>query len=320
MKNKILDLLLSTDDYISGEYISNLLGVSRNSIWKHINSLKKEGYLIDAIRNKGYKLIKSPDTLNIEIVNKLLNTKFIGRNLLHYKEVTSTNLVAKDLAQNNCEDGLVIVSETQTNGTGRFNRQWQSPLGGLWMSFVLKPNISPNEGNKITLITVAAMVKVLLNLNIQCKIKWPNDIYINNKKVCGILTTMNADMDKINYIIVGLGINININEKDFTNDLNTATSLLLEKNTEFNKSEILAEFLNNFEFLYNNFINNNDLSEVIKICKNNSMLINKEATLITLRKEEKVICLGIDDFGELIIKDSNGNIKKVISGEITFKN
>lgn len=320
MKNKILDLLLSTDDYISGEYISNLLGVSRNSIWKHINSLKKEGYLIDAIRNKGYKLIKSPDTLNIEIVNKLLNTKFIGRNLLHYKEVTSTNLVAKDLAQNNCKDGLVIVSETQTNGTGRFNRQWQSPLGGLWMSFVLKPNISPNEGNKITLITVAAMVKVLLNLNIQCKIKWPNDIYINNKKVCGILTTMNADMDKINYIIVGLGINININEKDFTNDLNTATSLLLEKNTEFNKSEILAEFLNNFEFLYNNFINNNDLSEVIKICKNNSMLINKEATLITLRKEEKVICLGIDDFGELIIKDSNGNIKKVISGEITFKN
>ncbi|WP_024614415.1 biotin--[acetyl-CoA-carboxylase] ligase [Clostridium sp. Ade.TY] len=320
MKNKILDLLLSTDDYISGEYISNLLGVSRNSIWKHINSLKKEGYLIDAIRNKGYKLIKSPDTLNIEIVNKLLNTKFIGRNLLHYKEVTSTNLVAKDLAQNNCEDGLVIVSETQTNGTGRFNRQWQSPLGGLWMSFVLKPNISPNEGNKITLITVAAMVKVLLNLNIQCKIKWPNDIYINNKKVCGILTTMNADMDKINYIIVGLGINININEKDFTNDLNTATSLLLEKNTEFNKSEILAKFLNNFEFLYNNFINNNDLSEVIKICKNNSMLINKEATLITLRKEEKVTCLGIDDFGELIIKDSNGNIKKVISGEITFKN
>lgn len=320
MKNKILDLLLSTDDYISGEYISNLLGVSRNSIWKHINSLKKEGYLIDAIRNKGYKLIKSPDTLNIEILNKLLNTKFIGRNLLHYREVTSTNLVAKDLAQNNCEDGLVIVSETQTNGTGRFNRQWQSPLGGLWISFVLKPNISPNEGNKITLITVAAMVKVLLNLNIQCKIKWPNDIYINNKKVCGILTTMNADMDKINYIIVGLGINININEKDFTNDLNTATSLLLEKNTEFNKSEILAEFLNNFEFLYNNFINNNDLSEVIKICKNNSMLINKEATLITLRKEEKVICLGIDDFGELIIKDSNGNIKKVISGEITFKN
>ena len=318
MKKKILDLLMSNNEYMSGEYISNLLGVSRNSIWKHINALKKEGYLIDAIRNKGYKLIKSPDILDIKTINKLLETNFLGKNLLHYKETTSTNLVAKKLIQENCKDGTVIVAEIQTNGIGRFNRSWQSPLGGLWFSMILKPNISPNDGNKITLIAVASMIKVLNNLNINCKIKWPNDIYINNKKLCGILTTMNADMDKVNYIIVGLGLNINIDKKDFINDLNTATSLLLETGNEFNKSEILAYFLNTFEYYYNKFVDDDDLSEVIYICKNYSMLINKKATLITLKKEETVTCLGIDDLGELIIKDSKGNIKKVLSGEITF--
>lgn len=320
MRNKILDLLLSSDNYISGEYISDILGVSRNSIWKHINALKKEGYIIDAIRNKGYKLIKCPDNLNIENVNKLLKTNFLGKTLLHYKEVTSTNIVAKDLAQKNFNDGTVIVSETQTSGTGRFNRKWQSPTGGLWFSILLKPNLSPNDGSKITLIAVAAMVKTLKNLNVDCKIKWPNDIYINGKKICGILTTMNADMDKINNLIVGIGLNVNIKKEDFHSDLDTATSLLIEKSMEFNKSEILASFLNSFEAFYSSFVDNCDLSEIISICKDNSMLINKEATLVTLKGSEKVICLGIDDDGELIVKDSNENIKKVISGEITFKN
>lgn len=320
MKNKVLNLLRNNNGYISGEYISEVLGVSRNSVWKHINSLKKDGYVIDAIRNKGYKIIKTPDNIDFNSVSEFLKTKILGRNYFYYKEIDSTNIKAKEIAQNNNSDYSVITSEIQTKGTGRFNRVWQSPKGGIWTSLILKPNISPNQANKITLIAAASVFKVLHELDIPCKIKWPNDIYINNKKFCGILTLMNCDMDTINHIIVGVGMNINITKEEFTSDLNTATSLLIEKNIEFNRSKILANFLNNFEVFYDDFVDKNDLSEVIHICRNNSLLIDMTARLVTPRSEELVTCLGIDDDGELIIKDELGNIRKVISGEITFKN
>lgn len=320
MKNKVLNLLRNNDEYISGEYISEVLGVSRNSVWKHINNLKKDGYIIDAIRNKGYKVIKTPDNIDFNSVSEFLNTKRLGRNYFYYKELDSTNIKAKEIAQNNDSNFSVVTSEIQTKGTGRFNRVWQSPKGGIWTSLILKPNIAPNQANKITLIAAASVFKVLSELNIPCKIKWPNDVYINNKKFCGILTLMNCDMDTINHIIVGVGMNINISRENFTSDLNTATSLLIEKNIEYNRSKILASFLNNFENFYDTFINKNDLSEVISICRDNSLLIDMTANLITPRNTESVTCLGIDDEGELIIKDSFGNIKKVISGEITFKN
>lgn len=320
MKNKVLNLLRNNNKYISGEYISEILGVSRNSVWKHINNLKKDGYVIDAIRNKGYKIIKTPDNIDFSSVSEFLNTKNLGRNYFYYKELNSTNIKAKEIAQNNDSDYSVVASEIQTKGTGRFNRVWQSPNGGIWTSLILKPNIAPTQANKITLIAAASVFKVLHELDIPCKIKWPNDIYINNKKFCGILTLMNCDMDTINHIIVGVGMNINISREDFTSDLDTATSLLIEKNIEFNRSKILASFLNNFEVFYDDFVDKNDLSEVIHICRNNSLLMDMTAKLITPRSEELVTCLGIDDDGELIIKDSLGNIKKVISGEITFKN
>lgn len=320
MKNKVLNLLRNNNEYISGEYISEVLGVSRNSVWKHINNLKKDGYVIDAIRNKGYKIIKTPDNIDFSSLSEFLNTKNLGRNYFYYKEIDSTNIKAKEIAQNNNSDYSVITSEIQTKGTGRFNRVWQSPKGGIWTSLILKPNIAPTQASKITLIAAASVFKVLHELDIPCKIKWPNDIYINNKKFCGILTLMNCDMDTINHIIVGVGMNINITKEDFTSDLNTATSLLIEKNIEFNRSKILASFLNNFEVFYNDFVDKNDLSEVIHICRNNSLLMDMTAKLVTPRSEELVTCIGIDDAGELIVKDSSGNIKKVISGEITFKN
>lgn len=320
MKNKVINLLRNNNEYISGEYISEVLGVSRNSVWKHINSLKKDGYIIDAIRNKGYKIIKTPNNIDFNSVSEFLNTKNLGRNYFYYKVIDSTNIKAKEIAQNNNSDYSVITSEIQTKGTGRFNRAWQSPKGGIWTSLILKPNIAPNQANKITLIAAASVFKVLHELDVPCKIKWPNDIYINNKKFCGILTLMNCDMDTINHIIVGVGMNINIAKEDFTSDLNTATSLLIEKNIEFNRSKILASFLNNFEVFYNDFVDKNDLSEVVHICRNNSLLIDMSARLVTPRSEELVTCLGIDDDGELIIKDKLGDIRKVISGEITFKN
>lgn len=319
MKNKILTLLENSNNYISGEKLSNYLGVSRNSIWKHINKLKEEGYIIDAIKNKGYKLIKSPDIIDFSSVNKFLSTKTLGRKFYYFKEINSTNTVAKDLAKKETSHGTIITAEIQTNGTGRFKRNWHSPKGGIWASLILKPNLSPNYANKITLIAAASVFKTLKYLNIESKIKWPNDIYVNNKKLCGILTLMNCDMDTINYIIVGIGMNINITKDEFTGDLSNATSLLIEKGKKYNRGEILALFLNNFENFYDDFLENNNLLEVIDICRNNALFKNTKAKLITPREEKDVICLGIDNEGELIIKETNGQIKKVLSGELTFK-
>ncbi|MGL4848948.1 MAG: biotin--[acetyl-CoA-carboxylase] ligase [Clostridium sp.] len=320
MKSKILKILQDSDDYISGEAISNSLNVSRNAIWKHINSLKLQGYNISSIRNKGYKLLNEPNIISKDTLLPFLETEFMARNLFSFESLESTNTYAKNLCKKEIINGACIVSKVQTSGHGRFSRVWESPLGGIWNSIVLTPNIDPVEASKITLIASASMYKTLKSFNIDTKIKWPNDIYLNDKKICGILTTMNADMDKINYLILGLGLNVNIDEEYFLkHDLNEATSLKLQFSKEFSLSQILGLFYNTFEKDYKYFLKTLDLSKTVEILKSNSMFLGKEAFLVTINNREKITIVDVSPTGELLIKDSLGNIRPVISGEITFK-
>lgn len=319
MEDKILNELKNANDYISGEYLSSTLDVSRTSIWKHIKSLKSKGYIIEGISNKGYKLISSPDLLTKGELLPLIKTAKIGRNIIHYDNINSTNIKAKDLAKNGAEDGTIIISEEQSLGSGRLNRIWNSPKGGIWFSLILKPNIPPIEAPKITQIAAAAVYKTFNDFHINTTIKWPNDILLNNKKLCGILTEMKCDMDRVHYLVVGIGMNININNNDFNKDLKSiATSLKIEYSKDFNRSEILSGFLNHFENLYYKFINSFDLSDTIAICREHSNLFGKQAKLITYNSEEIVTCLSLSDSGNLIVKDSNGNEKVVVTGEISF--
>lgn len=319
MKEKILKLLSESDDYISGEKISQTLGVTRASVWKHIKNLKEDGYEIDGISKKGYKLISTPDIISVFEINKYLKTNFIAKNIKYYKSLQSTNLTAKENASS-LNDGSVIISEIQEAGVGRFKRAWTSPAGGIWFSIILKPNIEPYLASKITIICAAALIKTLNSMNINAFIKWPNDIYVNGKKLCGILTEMKCDMDHINYLVVGIGINANLNNDDFSDEVkDTATSIRIIQNAPINRNKFLANFFNNFEPLYKSYINTLDLSEVYSISKKYSMLINKKAYHVTVRGKEPVTCVGVNEDLELIIKDSNGNIKNVLSGEITFK-
>lgn len=319
MKEKILKLLSESDDYISGEKISQTLGVTRASVWKHIKALKEDGYEIDGISKKGYKLISTPDIISIFEINKYLKTNFIAKNIKYYKSLQSTNLTAKENASS-LNDGSVIISEIQEGGVGRFKRAWTSPAGGIWFSIILKPNIEPYLASKITIICAAALIKTLNSMNINAFIKWPNDIYVNGKKLCGILTEMKCDMDHINYLVVGIGINANLNNDDFSDEVkDTATSIRIIQNAPINRNKFLANFFNNFEPLYKSYINTLDLSEVYSISKKYSMLINKKAYHVTVRGKEPVTCVGVNEDLELIIKDSNGNIKNILSGEITFK-
>lgn len=321
MENKILNKLKNSTEYISGETLSLELNVSRSAIWKHIKALKNKGYAIDGISNKGYKLISSPNTLFPNEIIPLLKTKKLAKDIRYFSEIPSTNKAAKQLADNsNINDGTLIVAEKQTLGKGRFDRKWTSPSSGIWMSLILKPNIPPSEASKITQIAAASIYKALLSLGINVRIKWPNDIFINDKKLCGVLTEMKCDIDRIHYLVLGIGLNVNLNSVDFADELkDIATSLKLEFNKTFNKSLILSEILNNFEPLYEKFILENDIDEVLDICRENSNLLNQKAKLITYHKEEIVTCIGINDSGELIVKDADGHEKAVTSGEISFR-
>ena len=319
MEYKILNELKNANDYISGEYLSSTLNVSRTAIWKHIKNLKSKGYLIEGISNRGYKLISSPDLLNKSELLPLLRTSIIGKNIIYFDDIDSTNVKAKELAQKNIEDGSLIIAEKQTLGSGRFNRKWISPIGGLWFTLVLRPTIPPTEAPKITQIAAASIYKTLMDFNISTTIKWPNDILINGKKLCGILAEMKCDMDSVHYLVLGIGMNINISKSDFDESTKSiATSLKIEYKKQFERSQILAAFLNHFETLYNKFLYNLDLSETISICREHSNIFGKQAKLITYNTEEIVTCISLSDTGDLIVKDSTGNEKAVLAGEISF--
>lgn len=318
MEEKILTELKKATHYISGEGLSSTLMVSRAAIWKHIKNLKAKGYIIEGISNKGYRLISTPDVINSNEVSALLTTAQLGSHIIHFDTIDSTNKKAKELASKGAEDGTIIISEIQESGSGRFKRVWASPKGGIWFSMILRPNIVPTECTKLTQITAAAMYKSLLNFGVNVNIKWPNDIVLNDKKLCGILTELKCDLETVDYLIIGVGLNVNI--ENFDDEINSiATSLKIEFNKDFNRTKIISSFLNTFEELYNQFVNNGDISETIAICRDHSNLFGKKARLITCNNEEEVTCLRLSDEGNLIVKSSQGNEKAVLSGEITFK-
>ena len=319
MDDKLIKWLKESDDFISGEEISKRLGITRASVWKHIKNLKDLGYEIEGVSRKGYKLISSPDIIIPDEVLQGLNTKFIGREIKHFQEIDSTNNFAKTL-DGSAPDGTVIVAENQTGGKGRLGRVWSSLKGGLYFTLFLTPKIDPMKSSKLTQVAAAALVKVLRDKNINAEIKWPNDIYLNGKKLTGILTEMKCEIDCINYILIGIGINVNIDSSEFNDEVKEkATSLFIEEGNKFNRTEILTSFLNIFENLYFDVIENDDFSDVVSLCRKYSMLIDKQAYWINGKNKVKVTCLGLNDNGELVVKTENGEEKSILSGEITFR-
>lgn len=319
MKYKILEILKNEDDFISGEKISEIFGVSRAYIWKLINSLKEDGYIIESISNRGYRLLNSPDRISYEEISEYLHTKIIGRDMEYLETVDSTNNYAKSMAKDSME-GKIIVAEEQTKGKGRLGRDWQSEkYSGLYFSIILKPDILPRNISKLTLIGSSAVYLALKELNIDIKIKWPNDILLNGKKVCGILTELSGQIEKIDYIIMGIGINVNNEFKDFNEELHKkASSLKMELYKEIDRKLLLAKILNNFEELYNEFVNDNDFSRTLEIARENSILIGEEARIISGDVEEFVKVLDINEDGELLV-ERDGKIFTVYSGEVSLR-
>lgn len=322
MKSKILRLLKeSINDFVSGQDISKELGVSRTAIWKYINQLRDDGYEIESISNRGYRIVASPDVLTLEEIETFLNTNFIGRNIIHFDSVESTNSIAKKIGDSNEAHGSIVISEEQTSGRGRLGRSWISPKHkGIWMSIILKPDLNPVDAVNLTQTAAAAVIKATEELGIKTLVKWPNDIVINNKKVCGILTEMNAELTRINYVVVGLGINVNIDESEFPDDIkDIATSLKIQTGIPVNRQELTARILNNFENLYTKFTDENNIEASISICRENSAVIGRDVLIINREKSMEAHVIDIDNDGKLLVKYPDGRLEHIISGEISIR-
>lgn len=322
MKEQIINLLKESENtFVSGQKISESLGVSRAAIWKYINSIKEDGYEIESVSRKGYKLVSSPDVLTYEEIKNNLNTKYIGNNIIYFDSIDSTNNEAKKWAREGTKEGTVVIAEEQTMGRGRLGRNWTSPkYKGIWMSIILRPDIAPMKVSKITQIGAAAVTMAAEEMGIDTFIKWPNDIIMNGKKVCGILTEMSGELTKVNYVIMGIGINVNIEKEEFPEEIQiVASSLKIEKGQYIKRKELVSKVLNNFENLYNEFINEGKIDKSIEICRKKSILIGKQVRIIEREKETKAKALDLSKDGKLIVQYGDGKVEEIISGEISVR-
>lgn len=320
MKAEILALLRESDKFVSGQELCNRFGVSRTAVWKVINQLKKEGYRIEAVQNKGYHMVSSPDLLSKYELESRLNTKWLGKEIV-YKEVTSsTNADVRRIAEDGAENGLLVVADGQTLGKGRRGRVWESPKGtNLYFSMLLKPDFAPDKASMITLVAAYGVARVIReNTGLDAKIKWPNDIVVNKKKVCGILTEMSMERDYIHHIVVGVGINVN--EEEFPIEIvEMATSLKKELGSVISRANLLSAILLQFEKDYLTFLAAENLAPFVD--EYNKLLVNKGSLVKVLdpKGEFSGIAGGINEEGMLIVFKENGQIEKVYAGEVSVR-
>lgn len=319
MKSEILSALRGAEDYVSGQYLCEKLGVSRTAVWKGIQKLRQEGYVIEAVSNKGYRLAEGADVLNADELKSRRKTAWIGEEI-HYFDVTdSTNIRAKQLAEEGSCHGTLVVADRQEAGRGRRGKSWTSPAGtSIYMSILLKPEIKPQSASMLTLIaglSVARAIKEYANLSPQ--IKWPNDIVINGKKVCGILAELSTEIEEIHYVVVGIGINVR--NREFPEEIaQIATSLFLEGREDIGRSELIETVCEYFEHYYDIFCRTNDLSGLCQ--EYNEYLVNRgrQVKVLDPQKSFEGKALGITDKGELVVETEEGE-KLVSAGEVSVR-
>lgn len=320
MKEEILRLLRSADGYISGQELCNRFGVSRTAVWKAINQLKEAGYEIEAQQNKGYRLMAAPDLMTEAEIKSLMHTEWVAKEVLYFDTIDSTNTKAQELAEKGYPSGTLVVADKQDSGKGRRGRSWVSPSGtGIFMTLMIKPDINPNNASMLTLVAALAVAKAITSVTgEEAMIKWPNDIVVNSKKVCGILTEMNAQFDYINNIVVGIGINVH--NESFPEEISQmASSLMIEAGGKrFHRAQIIAETMSYFEQYYDTFLKTQDLSALVR--EYDELLVNRNKSVRVLDPKEPFDgkAMGITPKGELIV-DTWESRKLVSSGEVSVR-
>lgn len=306
------------DDYISGEELAEHLGVTRTAIWNHISRLREIGYTIDALPHLGYRLSGIPDKMLPDEIRNVLRTECIGSKIYAFDKTDSTNDIASRIAEAGEPEGALVVAEQQAKGRGRLGRSWFSPKGkGLWFSIVLRPGLPPSAASQVTLAGAVACAKAVREIaGLDALIKWPNDVVIDNKKVCGILTEMNTDMDRIRHVVMGVGMNVNVGGEEFPRELTaTATSVKIEAGKDISRLALLAAILHVFEELYAR-LKAGDFESVKQEWIGLSNIVGKYVRVATEGRALEGYAVGVDFRGNLIVRLANGLNEHIISGDV----
>jgi BirA family transcriptional regulator, biotin operon repressor / biotin---[acetyl-CoA-carboxylase] ligase len=320
-RSAILEVLRSrTGIFVSGEELGRQLNISRAAVGKQIQKLRLEGYDIESTASQGHRLVRLPDLLRPEEVCPRLTTRILGNEIHYYSTVGSTNDEAKKQAIAGCSEGTLVITETQLGGRGRLSRGWFSPVAkGIWFSVVLRPPFPPQEAPKCTLMAAVALNRAIREVTgISCGIKWPNDILCNGRKIVGILTEMNAEMDAINHIVIGMGINVNLDSSDIPAELkDIATSISMEAGTEVSRINLFIVVLEKLEELYLQ-VKSMGFSALLEAWRQESITLGRMVNVIGLDKSFVGKAVDIDAEGALLVETEQG-IERVLAGDVSIR-
>ncbi len=318
MTTGVLELLRERDCFVSGQHISELLGISRTAIWKHVRQLRNAGYYIEASSGSGYRLRFSPDLPSEMEIQPFLDTDILGRRIHFHDEVESTNDLASDLANDGEPEGTVVIADEQLAGKGRMDRTWVSPSGlNLYLSVILRPPVTPWEAPQMSIVTVAAVVRAIESVarDLSIGIKWPNDVMCGGRKLAGILCELHSDMDLVRHLIAGIGINVNMT--DLGDELEgRATSLLIETGRDISRPLLAGTLLNELEKAYAHWLGHG-LADFIPFWEDHSVL--EEGRTVVIEMPSGSVSgrvRGLSVSGGLEIEEADGSLREILSGDV----
>lgn len=321
MKSAVLRCLKECrPDYVSGEDICRRLGISRTAVWKYVSALRDEGYEIEARSRLGYRLVRTPDLLLPDEVQPGLRTVVIGRTYHHHHAVVSTNDEAQDLARQGAPEGTVVVAEEQGGGRGRLGRAWHSPRGGLWVSVILRPAVPPARAPEVTFLAAVACVRALQRYpGLEVGIKWPNDLVWEGRKLGGILTEMSGEFDRVNHIVLGIGLNVNLSAADFPPALRSAsTSVSAITGFPVSRRRLLQELLAELEHWYQIWTREG-FDPVIREWKQMHCGINRPVRVVNIEGDCTGTVVDVDRTGALLVRTPTGIVERIVAGDVLFE-
>ncbi|HSB07859.1 MAG TPA: biotin--[acetyl-CoA-carboxylase] ligase [Thermodesulfobacteriota bacterium] len=322
MNDEILRLLKERpSDFISGEEISRRLRITRTAVWKRVRSLRILGYVIEAFPRSGYRLIQSPDLLLPTEIHPTLRTKWIGKKIHYFNTIDSTNSVAYQLALEGARQGEVVIAESQEKGRGRLGRQWISPpFLNLYLSVILRPDISPHQASLITFLAAVATADAIeIFSGLRPSIKWPNDLLLGKRKVAGLLNEIHSETDHIHFVILGMGVNLNMDEKGFPRTIRLkATSLKREMGRSVSRKAFVVLLLEELERWYETFLKEGG-NPVLKAWRDRARIQGRRVRVTSFGEVLIGRAVNIDSDGTLILTTQAGKRKRIVAGDIEYK-
>jgi BirA family transcriptional regulator, biotin operon repressor / biotin---[acetyl-CoA-carboxylase] ligase len=319
---KILLALRANPDGVSGADLAEQLGVSRAAVWARIEELRRVGYGIEAGPHFGYRLVNVPDALHADdLLARLGKTRVIGRDIRVFEQTTSTNDVIEKLARDGVREGVVVFAEAQTRGRGRLGRRWLSPgRKGLWFSILLRPALRPQEATQLTVASATALRRAIASVTpLQPEIKWPNDILVGGKKVAGILTELNAELDRVRHVILGIGVDVNLGAAEFPPELRKlATSLKIESGRMISRAELATIILRELDADYAR-IGGGGFAKVADEWEAHCQTIGRNVTIQIGDRRRRGRAETLDDDGALLLRTEHGRLERVTGGDVTLE-